>query len=255
MPQMMMKKEKIIHVDPLRILIEAMFYIKSNWLFCLSVFVANWAYILLFKMLPGGISNPLSIVCLIVYYVCWCAFYRYYYQLRPYFFVKAITGSLKPSTKAAVLLFLSMILIVFLPMIPLLLGYNDVYLDIYERYVHIFESLAEAEKGGNFSSEIYICYAIVALISPPLICRPYMAWISSLQRQNASFKLAGDKMRGNYWALVLLSVILLFAEAVATQIDKMYQLHGWLDYSLNSVLFVYMNIVFAKLYDFFYVQH
>lgn len=252
---MTQKENKQIRMDPLEILYQAILYIKSNWLFCLTVFVANWAYVLLFKMLPGGISNPLSIVWLIVYYVCWCAFYRYYYQLRPYFFAKAITGSLKPSTKAAVLLFLSMISIVFLPMIPLLLGYNDIYLDIYERYVHIFESLAEAEKGGTGGIEIYICYAIVALISPPLICRPYMAWISSLQRQNASFKLAGEKMRGNYWALVLLSVMLLFAEAVTTQIDRIYQMHDWLNYSLNSVLFVYMNIVFAKLYDFFFVRH
>ncbi len=255
MPKMTLKTDKVIRLDPLKVLMNAVMYIKSNWLFCLSVFVANWAYIVLFKMIPGGISNPLSIVWLVVFYVCWCAFYRYYYQLKPYFFIKAITGSLTPSTKAAVLLFLSMALIVYLPMIPLLLGYNDVYLDLYERYVQIFESLAKADKEGAASFEIFICYAIVALLAPSLICRPYMAWIASLQRQNASFKQAGNKMRGNYWALVLLCVMLLFAEALATQIDSIYQLQDWLDYSLKAILFVYMNIVFAKLYDFFYVQH
>ena len=255
MPKMTFKENPIIHVNPFRILWQAFVYIRANWLFCLSVFVANVAYMLVFKLISGGIHNPLSILWLACYYVFWCAFYRYYYQMKPYFFIKAITGSLTPSTKAAVLLFLGLALIVYLPMIPLLLGYDDLYLDLYERYVQIFESLADPHLAQDVSWEIFACYGIVALLAPSLICKPYMAWISSLQRQDASFSAAGKKMRGNYAALVVLSAVLLFAEALSAQLDKLLNLQNWLVYGLDAMIFVYTNIVFAKLYDFFYVKH
>ena len=255
MPQLEQKKNAIIRLNPFSILWSALVYIRANWLFCLSVFVANLAYILLFKSIPHGMTNPLSLLWLAGYYVFWCAFYRYYYQLRPYFFVKAITGSLTPSTKGVLFLFLGLVLIVYLPMFPLLLGYNDIYLDLYERYVQIFESLADADRIRAASWDVFICYGIVALLSPPLICRPYMAYIASLQRQNVSFTQAGNKMRGNYWALVFISAVLLFAEAAAEQLDRLFKLQDWLSFSLGSFIFVYMNLVFAKLYDFFYVKH
>jgi hypothetical protein len=82
-----------------------------------------------------------------------------------------------------------------------------------------------------------------------------MAYIASLQRQNVSFAQAGDKMRGNYWSLVFISAVLLFAEAAAEQLDRLFKLQDWLSFSLGSFIFVYMNLVFAKLYDFFYIKH
>ena len=131
----------------------------------------------------------------------------------------------------------------------------NIYLDLYERYVQIFESLADADRIRAVSWDVFICYGIVALLSPPLICRPYMAYIASLQRQNVSFAQAGDKMRGNYWSLVFISAVLLFAEAAAEQLDRLFKLQDWLSFSLGSFIFVYMNLVFAKLYDFFYIKH
>ena len=53
-------------------------YIAENRLFTLCIFVVNMAYMLIFKSIDGGLSNPLSIAWAITYYIFWCAFYRYY---------------------------------------------------------------------------------------------------------------------------------------------------------------------------------
>lgn len=255
MPELTPVKEKKLHLHIGHLLKSSLFYIMANPLFCLCVFTANLAYMLLFKAIHGGISNPLSILWLIGYYIFWCAFYRYYYNLRPYFFIKAITASLKPSTKAMVFLFLVMLTIAFLPMLPLFLGYNELYLDFYERYMQIFEGIANNNSDKVAVSDVLLIYGTMALLAPVLICKPYIAWIASLCRRSVSFAQVGHKMRGNYGALVIISAILIFPEAVVSQLDKIWQMHNWLGYSINAMLFVYTNIVFAKMYDFFYVKN
>ncbi len=239
----------------LKILCAANHYITSNKLFCFSLLVANLAYMLLYCLISGGISNPLSILWLIGYYIFWCAFYRYYYQLRPYFFYKAIAGSLQPSTKALLIMFAVMLLIVLMPMVPLLLGYNGIYLDFYERYMQVFEGMAAGNGKAADLADVLLIYSIMALLSPVLICKPYMAWISSLRRQNASLGQAGRMLSGNYWVLVILSALLMYPEAVATRLDKLWKLQGWLQSCIVAVLFVYTNIVFAKIYDWLYLKN
>ena len=252
MTELKTAKNGIIHLNPLRLLASAWLYVVANPLFCLCLLVTNWAYLLIFKAIHGGISNPLSLLWLIGYYIFWCVFYRYYYGLRPYFFFKAISGSLRPSTKAMLLLFLIMLIIAFMPMVPLLLGYDELYLDFYERYMQALEGLS-----GKTAplSVVLLIYFVFSLLAPPLICKPYMSWIASLCRRSLSFAEAGDRLRGNYWKLVFISFVLVIPEAMASEADKLWQLQDWFNYGFNALLFVYVNIVFAKMYDLFYVKN
>ena len=255
MPELKTAKNKIIRLNPLHLLKEAWLYVLANPLFCLCLAVANLAYMLLFKSIHGGISNPLSLLWLIGYYVFWCVFYRYYYGLRPYFFLKAVSGSLKPSTKAVILLFLVMVIIAFMPMVPLLLGYDELYLDFYERYIQTIEGLSGKTTQVTPIFVILLIYFIFSLLAPFLICKPYMSWIASLCRRSMSFAEAGNKMRGNYLSLVFISFVLVIPEALATRVDNLWQLQDWFNYGFNALLFLYTNIVFAKMYDFFYVKN
>lgn len=255
MPNLTVKKDKKINLSVREILHEANVYIKENFEFSVCIFAVNMVYMLVFKTLEGGISNPLSILWLISYYIFWCFFYRYYYHLKPYLGGKEVFGSLAPSAKAMVILFLLVAMVAFLPMLPLFLGFNDVYLDIYERYLSTFDGMSAKGSADSSLWQVLAAYGVFCLVSPMLICKPYLAWISSLRGKNASFGKVKDRTRGNYWSFVIISAILLIPEALATQLDKMWNCRCWLDYTVSTVIFVYTNIIFAKIYDLFYLKH
>ena len=249
---MTMKKKPLIKMHFTQIFREVNHYIAANPMFVLCVCVVNMVYMLLLKAIPGGIQNPAFIVWILTYYVFWCFFYRYYYGLKPYFSNKAIFGSLAPSSKALFLLALCGFGVALLPMVPLFLGFDDVYMDIYENYL---QPASQKDIGQLSGITLVIVYSVLTLLAPPLICKPYLAWISSLRQQNASFRKVGDKTKGNYWQFVIISAILLVPEAVASQLDIHFNLHNWLDYTVSTVIFIYTNLVFAKIYDFFYLKH
>ena len=254
MPKLETKKKQTLHMDFRNILRKANHYIVSNPMFVLSVFAVNMVFMLLMKAIPNGIQNPLSIVWFVAYYVFWCFFYRYYYGLRPYFYGKVIVGSLSPSTKALFLIVAISFAIMLLPMVPLFLGFDNVYMDIYERYLQPEATVGVA--GNNLSfAVIFTAYGMMTLLSPVLICKPYLAWIASLRGQNASFSKVGDKTKGNYWQFLIISALLLYPEAIASQLDLRFNLQGWLANTMSTVIFIYTNIVFAKIYDFFYLKH
>lgn len=255
MPELKRKQTPpIIKLKLLPLLKESFAYMVSNKQFVLCVTVVNMVYMLLFKSL-GGIANPFSILWLVAYYVFWCWFYRYYYDLRPYISGKIIFGSLSPSTKALVIMFLVMMSIVLLPMIPLFLGFNDVYLNFYEQYTAAVESFSSPKDIWASLADISVICLILSLLAPVLICKPYLAWISSLRGSNASFKKAGDRIKGNYGIFVILSILLLFPEAICDKLDDIFGLQNWLAYTCGTLIFVYTNIIFAKIYDFFYLEH
>lgn len=252
MPELEKLQTKKLHLLPLKILQTAMMQIISQPLFFVLVLIFNIFYLWLYDNIKGGISNPLSILWLIGYYIFWCVFYRYYYGLRPYFFIKAVTASLKPSTKAVVILFLVMMVIALLPMLPLFLGYNDLYMNFYENYMQMIESLSRREAIAEVWHGILVVYGVFCLLAPILICQPYMAWIASLCRRSFSFKQVRDKMRGNYWNLVFISLLLVFPEALIDRVATTGDLSGYISTSVDALLFIYTNVVFAKIYDFFY---
>ncbi|MBQ9271073.1 MAG: hypothetical protein IJ218_02260 [Alphaproteobacteria bacterium] len=252
MPQLTMKKKSSIKMNVSQILSETGHYIAANPMFVLCVCVVNMVYMLVLKAIPDGVQNPLFVIWIITYYLFWCFFYRYYYGLKPYFLSSAMLGSLTPSTKALFLLALLMCSVAFLPMLPLFWGDTETYNIIYNRY------LLPISRDGviHFSGPVLICvYTLMVLIAPPLICKPYLAWISSLRKQNASFRKVGDKTKGNYLQFVIISALLLFPEALASEIDAYFNLHNWLDYTVSTLVFIYTNIIFAKIYDFFYLKH
>lgn len=255
MPQLTPKKKKIIHMNFLRIFREANRYIAANKMFVLCIFVVNMVYMLCLKAIPDGIQNPISIVWFVTYYIFWCFFYRYYYGLRPYFLSNVMLGSLAPSTKALFILAALSLGIVLLPMLPLFLGFDDLYMDIYERYLQPATEMAAKGEKVLSGPETLVVYAFITLLAPILICKPYLAWIASLRGQNASFRKVSDKIKGNYWQFVVISACLLFPEAAFTQLDYRFNLQNWLDYTGSTILFIYTNIVFAKIYDFFYIKH
>lgn len=255
MPKLETKKNHIIKMSAKQILSEANSYILANPRFILCIAVVNMVFMLLFKSIPDGISNPLSILWAIVYYIFWCFFYRYYYGLRPYFQSGSVYRSLAPSSKAMALMLVVVMVMAVLPVLPIFLGFNEKYLDFYEGYMSAIEGLSNGGEVSISLGNMLVCFGFLSLLAPFLLCKPYLAWISSLRGRSASFRNVGDRTKGNYWTFVLISAILLYPEALAMQFDRMWNLQNWLDYSVGTIIFIYTNIVFAKIYDWFYLKN
>lgn len=255
MPQLKKKENPLIKIHLRQFLRETNTYIVENPLWTLCIFVVNMSFMLVFMSLEGGISNPLSIVWLVAYYIFWCVFYRYYYHLKPYIFTSTILGSMAPSTKALVIMLAVALIVIMLPMLPLFLGFNDVYLNYYEKYMERLENMSSTGNVGASLADVIVVYGIFSLLAPSLICKPYLAWISSLRGHNASFRKAGNRTKGNYWNFVIISAMLLFPEALGRELDKMLHMQNWLSNTISTIIFVYTNIIFAKMYDLFYLKH
>lgn len=238
--------DEVKHIPVWKIFKQAADYFHANQRTLRLFWLANLLFVVLFALIPRGFSNPLSMIWLLLYYVFWCGFFRVYYQKKPYFLTMDIFGSMVPSTKIFFITLFAALVLVILPYLPLLMGFNDRYLLFFEKYM---EALQNVE--GSFLNRLAFT-ALLILISPLIICRPFFAWISALQGLNGSMRKAFRRTAGNYWNFVTIMLILNIPCVLIYEIDLYLDCHGWLAGTFYSLFFLYYNLVYAKLYDFFY---
>lgn len=239
-------REETRQLNLKQIFSDAAGYLESHQRELRWFWLANLALLTGFRFLDGGFSNPLSIGWLAVYYIYWCGFFRVYYQKKPYFLSTSIFGSIVPSTKMVFLTLLAAFALVLLPYIPLLMGFNDRYLTFFEKYMEALQNME-----ADLLNQLILSFILI-LLSPQLICRPFFAWIAALQGYNGSLRKAFRKTAGNYGKFVLAMLLLNMPCVVILELDQYMDCHGWLAVVFYSIFFIYLNLVFAKMYDFFY---
>lgn len=200
------------------------------------------------NLIEGGFSNPLSLIWSVAYYIFWCVFFRMYYQKKPYLSFKKIGASVLPSTKMFFMTFSLILLLVLLPYIPLLMGFHNRYLALFEKYM----ANIEAPQMSLYDTAVFSLIFLV--ISPIVFCRPYLAWISSLQGCSGSIKKVFKKTKGNDMQFVYLMFLLNLPCFAVYGLDTLLGCFGWFSVIFYSIYLLYFNIVFAKVYDFFYQQ-
>ncbi|MCM1323103.1 MAG: hypothetical protein NC218_02865 [Acetobacter sp.] len=212
---------------------------RTFLLWCL----ANFAFLYIFKLIPNGWTNSLSILWLVAYYVYWCIFIRYVQQHPPYFSLVRIFNGLIPASKIMFINISIYLLVVIIPYIPLFMGFRDKYLEFFERYMEILQSYDSLPGKTLF-------YILMLLLSPYTISRPYLAWISSLIGKNRSIIDAYKKTHRNYWNFVLCASVMSLLFMISYYIDTIYHINTLI--YLMSVFPVYFNIVFIGIYKVFY---
>lgn len=240
--------EEIKKFPILKICAEAFDYAKMHSKTLCIFWIVNFLFLAVFEFIKNGFSNPLSMLWLAFYYIYWCVFFRIYYNKKPYLLTCDIFGSLIPSTKMFFLVIAMSLFLGVLPYLPLLMGFDDQYLLLFERYMQ------QLQAAPANTLDMLILSAIFMLFSPLILCRPFLAWISSLQGLNGSLKKAWKKTSGNYWRFVLIMIGLNLPCVIAYELDLYLKCNGWLIVAAYSVSFIYYNLVFAKLYDFFYTE-
>ncbi|MBE6451097.1 MAG: hypothetical protein E7016_03945 [Alphaproteobacteria bacterium] len=232
-------------IPVIQTLSQALHYIKEN----MAVFgwfsVVNFVFLLVFWHIDGGLSNKKSVLWLFSYYYYWCVFFRVYYNKKPYFITTDVFASLIPSTKMFFLVVAMSFLLAVLPYLPLLMGFDDEYLLFLENYMY------QLQQAPVSALNMMVLTAILMMFLPFILCRPFLGFIASVQGLNGSIKKAWKKSAGNYWQFIAVMVLLNLPCMAVYEADKHLNCNGYLNLVFYSVFFVYYNLVFAKIYDFF----
>lgn len=205
--------------------------------------MVNLALLYIFRLIPNGWTNSLSILWLVSYYVFWSVFIRYIQQHQPYFSLVRIFNALIPTSKIMFINISICILLKILPYIPFFMGFRERYLEFFENYMAII-TRPDSFVGTS------LFYILMLLISPYTITRPLLAYISSLIGKNRSIMNAYQRTKGNYWGFVLLGFIMSSLCIFFYYIDTSYKLDTTI--YLMSVLPLYFSVVFLNIYKAFY---
>ena len=201
-----------------------------------------------FFILLAGVYSWKTIIflpLLVIGYVFWCYFFRYYFRRYPYFDGRIIFQSTVSSTK---IVFFSMILvtiIVVLPIVPLFLGLPQDMTDRYQRFLQKYMLESDWLDLG--------LHLVVTFLSPYIIYRPFLAWISSLLGRAGSIHEAWKKTAGNYWQFLMLALIFNFGFVIVQQITEYFNAPLAVLMFIVSPLIVYCNMVLARIYQFFFL--
>ncbi len=183
---------------------------------------------------------------LILMYVLWGGFFRYYLQRRPYFDLGALFNSLIPSTKIVVLSVIVSTILVVLPLLPLFLNISPEFNEKYALFLQ-----------GDFEHEgvlVLVASLLFMLVSPQIAYRPFLAWVSALAGRSGSLRFAWERTKGNYGAFLLIALI--------TNLGLMlirwciWQLGGddYITLIFAAPMITYFNIISAKAYEFFFLD-
>ena len=239
----MTQEVKILPV--LKILKEAYFALNQKQNKQHLFWAGSFIFCAVFNLLPKGFANPLSLVWAVGFYVFWCVFFRFYYQKKPYFSWQKIFASAVPSSKMIFITCALTMFMILVPFLPLMMGFKGKYLVFFEGYMSALQSPQTSLLNVMIFSTFFL------MLSPIAFCRPYLAWISALQGYSGSVRKIFKKTQGNYFSFLGLVVLLDIPCIFAHEADIFLHCHGFFLVGFYSIYLIYLNIVFAKVYDFF----
>ena len=240
----MIEENKIL--NPFDIFRQAYEYVCKNEKSLRVFFAVNFLFCVCFNLLKGGVSNPFSLIFALGYYIFWCIFFRNYYHKKPYFSLSKILAGAIPSSKMFFIMFVLVFILILLPFVPLLMGFNDKYLIFFEKY------MAAVQSPETSVLNMIIFLSIFLIIAPVVFVRPYLAWISALQGLTGSVKKVFKKTKGNYFSFLILISVAQLPSSLSYSVDTLLGCHGFFACTFCSFYLVYLNVVFATVYDYFY---
>ena len=184
---------------------------------------------------------------LMVMYVLWGAFFRYYFNRKPYLVLRPLLISLVPSTKIVVLSVLLVTAFLLLPFAILFIPHLP------PQFVEPYTAFLQSNMQTDNEVLNALVNLVMVLFSPLIFYRPMMAWISTLLGRSGSLRFAWSKTKGNYWEFLLLAVVI---DLSVTFIYKAVLLLGGNVYVALlplSVLIVYFNVVVAQIWQRFII--
>ena len=215
---------------------------------------SNWQKSILYIVVTYGITaialftwkSILFWFVLLLTYVLWGMFFRYYLGRKPYFDCKSLINSMIPSTKIVVLSVIICSILIVLPFIPLFISSSAEFND---RYSHFLQG--DIENEGML---ILITNFLFVLASPFIAYRPFLAWISSLSGRTGSLRMAWNKTKGNYAEFLLIAVITNLSISLIRWVIMYLGGNDYITLLFLAPIVTYFNVVAAETYRFFFLS-
>lgn len=229
-----------------KLFFDSALYCVKNWHEMALFSIVNILFMIVgFKILNAW-HDGLFLLWLVPYYMFWYFFFRFYFGRKPYMLTLKIFETLLPSTRIlGITLFFVTILIILPLLIPFISG-DEFWV---ERYLYHLQKYTEESQMLNLMTMI-----ILSVISPLIFYRPMMAWIGSVIGRSSLLSTAYARTKGNYWQFLLITV---FFNAIFTGLelaDVSWDMGSWPVILLGSPVVVFMNIVLAKTYEYFFME-
>ncbi len=183
---------------------------------------------------------------MLVLYVVWGAFFRFYFDRKPYLSWQPLFNSLIPSTKIVLLTVLIATILVLLPLLPLFVNISPEFNAGYAQFLQ-----GDIEHNGLF---ILGANVLFLLVSPIIAYRPFLAWISALIGRSGSLRLAWEKTRNNYWEFLVISLLTDCALSVVRWLILDWGGNDYITMLIAAPVMVYFNVVSALAYEFFFLD-
>ncbi len=232
-------------ISVIKVFKDAFLYMESQWKPMLLFMFVHFLICALSDVLDGP-SGRFFWVAAAAYYVFLVYFFRCYFNRKPYFLLKVVVGSLGPSLKIILLSVAFVVLLTLLPFVPFFLGLTDENPDKYIQFVRDY-----VQNSGAFS---LILSLLMLLAAPVLFYAPIMAWLSSILGRSGSLKNAYNRTQGNYWQFLEIAFLMNLPVVVFSQLEINWNINDLIIWFLVSPLMIYFNVVFAKIYDFFFLE-
>lgn len=214
----------------------------------------DWSHFVLFNLVAYFVG-ALALFCwkslwfwpvLVLMYVLWGGFFRYYLERKPYFDLKALMFSLVPSTKIVVLSVVVGTIFVLLPLVPL-------FLDLPPEFKAQYANLLQGDFEQN---DVFMLVATILflLVSPLIAYRPFLAWISALNGRSGSLRFAWERTKGNYAEFLLIGIITDLAISVVRWLILYFGGNDYITMLFLAPIVIYFNVLSVKAYEFFFLD-
>ncbi len=198
-----------------------------------------------FKFINGW-QDKLFLLWLVPYYMFWYSFFRFYFDRKPYMMTSKIFDTLMPSSRIFGLMLFFTTLLIAIPLIIPFISDNHSWVD---KYVFYLQKYTEDPLVLNT-----ITMVIFSIVSPFIFYRPMMGWIASVIGRSGSISTAYARTKGNYWEFLFITVVFNLMYSIMQFCDGYLGTDGWLTILLGSPVIVFMNVILAKTYEYFFLE-
>ncbi len=230
-----------------KIMAQSYDYVITNFVQFIIFSMVHIVFSIIGLVFLGGFGDVLFLPWVLVYYLYWCFFYRFYFNKKPYVFSKNIFDSFVPSTKILAIAFVVLTGLLVLPMIPPFFAKDGA--EWAYKYMYYLNLFMEDTKVLDI-----ITMFILVFVFPFIVYRPMMAWIASLLGRSGLMRSAYFKTRGNYWKMVLLGAWFVLIMAFLKFVGEFVGVDDGLVIVVGSFFTVYLNVILAKMYEYFFLD-
>lgn len=217
-------------------------YVRANYKILLGFSGLNVIFLALLFLGLGGVGSLWFLLWGVGYYLFHFAFFRWYFNRRPYVLTVKFFDTLLPALKVMFMLLLGLTLLAYLPYIPLLFGGNSESL---KNAVTLF--IGNFMDGSN-SYNIFISL-ILLLLAPIIAYRPLLGWVAAVIGRSGAFRNVFKHTAGYYKLFLKVITVFYLLLGCLAMIDSYFGLGQLLLYLGSAPFIVLFEIFLAKTYE------